>query len=99
MNHIQYEIGRYKTWLGRLQSYLGPLNFVMILYLYIQRQPLGIIWQIWVIILSIFLIVLLFIDIVFIYPSESRYISRKNPEWVELREEIVEIKEMLRKHE
>ena len=95
MMRVQYEIGRYKTWLGRLQSYLGPLNFVMILYLYIKEEPMGIIWQAWAVILSVFLVVILFIDVVFIYPSESRYISRKNPEWCELRDEIVEIRKLI----
>ena len=91
-------IGRYKTWLNRLQSYLGPLNFLMIMYLYIVQEPLGLTWQIWVIILGSFLTVLLIVDLLIIFPSEQQYISRKNPEWRELRDDVHQIKKQLEEH-
>lgn len=90
------EVGRYKTWLNRLQGYLGPLNFMMVLYLYIVQEPLGVKWYIWFIILSVLLVVVLLVDVVIIYPSEQTYNTRKNPEWLELRDDVNEIKEMLK---
>lgn len=99
MNKIVFfktEVGRYKTWIVRLQSYLGPLNFIMVLYLYIIQEPLGIIWQVWVVILVVLLAFVLAFDMRVIYPSEARFISRKNPEWVEMREEILEILRIVR---
>lgn len=89
------KMGRYKTWVNRLQTYMGPLNFVMILYLYIQQEPLGIIWQVWFILLGAALVGLLLFDLVIVYPSELKYSTRKNPEWNDLRDDIRTIKEKL----
>ena len=86
------EWGRYKTWLNRLQSYMGPLNFIMVLYLYIIEEPLGVIWQVWTVILTLFLVLVLIIDVIIIYPSEQEYNTRKNPEWNDLRDDIRVIK-------
>lgn len=88
-------LGRYKTWLNRLQSYISPLNFIMVLYLYIINEPLGITWQIWVVILVFFLAIILVFDIIFVFPTEQSYTIRKNPEWIEIRSDITEIKRIL----
>jgi len=91
------ELGRYKAWFNRLQSYMTPVNFAMILYLYIIREPLGLVWYIWVICVSLVLTFLLIFDILFIFPSENKYTMKKNPEWVCLKEDINEIKFLLKK--
>ena len=88
-------IGRYKTWVSRLQTYTGPLNFIMILYLYVVNEPLGLKWYVWFILLIGALIVVLFLDIAFIYPSEQQYNTRKNPEWNELRADVQRIMDKL----
>jgi len=88
-------LGKYKTWVNRLQTYLGPLNFMMILYLYIKQDPLDIIWQVWVVIIGVLLSVLLMFDLFFVFPSELGYGSKKNPEWMGLRDEIKEIRSIL----
>ena len=81
-------VGRYKTWFSRLQSYTSSLSFIMVLYLYIIEEPMGLRWQYWVVILILFLVVILVADIVFIYPSEQEYMSKKNPEWVDMHNDI-----------
>jgi len=88
-------LGKYKTWINRLQTYLGPINFMMVLYLYIRQEPLNIIWQVWVIVIGIILTCLLMFDLFLVFPSELVYGSKKNPEWMELRDEIKEIRGIL----
>ena len=96
---MRNQLGRYKTWLNRLQSYLSPLSFIMVLYLYIIAEPLGIMWQIWVVILILFLASVLAFDIIIIFPSEQSYAIRKNPEWIELRDDVKEIRAILLKED
>jgi len=88
MKQMQREVGRYKTWLNRLQSYMGPLNFVMVLYLYISTEPLKIAWWVWTVVLTFFLVVVLIFDVVVIFPSEQTYNTQKNPEWNDFREDV-----------
>ena len=94
-DRFRKKLGKYKTWLNRVQSYIAPLNFVMILYLYIVQQPLDMPWYLWVVVLVFFLSALLIFDVLFVFPSESQYIWRVNPDWRELRQDIKEIKESL----
>lgn len=89
------QVGRFKTWLNRLQTYLSPMNFIMVLYLYIVQEPLGVIWQVWAVVLTLFLVLMLVVDIVLIFPSEQGYSTRKNPEWLEMREDVKKIKRRL----
>lgn len=96
---MKNNLGKYKAWVNRVQSYLAPLNFVMILYLYIIQEPVGMPWYSWVMILVFVLSVLLCFDILFVFPSESQYAWRINPDWVEMRRDIKMIKESLEKKE
>jgi hypothetical protein len=99
MKRAQREVGRYKTWLNRLQSYMGPLNFIMVLYLYIITEPLGLRWEIWAVVLTLFLGVVLIFDVVVIYPSEQMYNTQKNPEWNDFRDDVKRILVILEKKE
>jgi len=96
---MQKDIGRYKTWMNRLATYLVPLNFSMILYLYVLGEPLGITWQVWTVVLFVFLVFILIFDVLVVFPSEQRYTTQKNPEWVELRDDVKDIKEILKGRE
>ena len=90
--------GRYKVWLNRLQSYLAPLNFIMVLYLYVINDPLGIVWYGWVFLIIIVSGCLLLVDLLLVFPFEQKYISLKNPEWVDLRRDVDELKCLLQKY-
>ncbi len=81
-------LGILKVWANRLQTYLGPLNFLMILYLYITNEPLGIKWYYWVIAIIPTLLLVLYIDLKVILPVSQEYVFRKNPEWMLLKEEM-----------
>lgn len=89
------DLGKYKAWFMRLQSFTAPINFIMVLYLYIIQEPLDIPWYVWVVFLSAILALLLVFDILFILPGEYRYTSNKNPEWQALRKDLNAIKNKL----
>ena len=76
------ELGKYHVWMSRLSSYLGPVNFTMLLYMFIIRDPMGISWYWWAMLGVIGLPMLLAFDIIVIYPSALRYSFVKNSEWV-----------------
>ena len=67
----------------------------MVLYLFIQNQPLGLGWWDWVTITIVGSIVVIAIDVKWIYPASQGYMFEKNPEWVAFREEFNEMKEMV----
>lgn len=89
------DLGRYQVWYSRLASYISSINFVMIMYLYVASNPMGIIWYYWVIFIIIAVVFILFIDIIFVLPSSQQYSFNKNPEFVELREQIKKLHEKI----
>ena len=90
------ELGKYHVWVSRLSSYLGPLNFAMILYMFVIKDPAGIAWYWWVLLGLIGLPSLLAFDILVVYPSALRYSFVKNSEWVDKIENIEKILEEMR---
>jgi len=94
MNHL----GKYKVWMNRIQTYTGPLNFIMILYLYIINEPLGVVWWIWVMVLVVVLVSVLSVDMLFVFPGELSYTTLKNPEMMKIKENTERILEVLEEH-
>ena len=91
------DLGRYRVWISNQQTYLGMLNFAMILYLYISQDPMGIVWWKWAALIVCMLPLLGAFDIKFIFPSAQKYGFKKNPELVELKEEVKKSTEYLKK--
>ncbi len=81
-------LGRYKVWQARIQSYLGVISFVMVLYLYISQVPLGLPWYVWVVLMIAMIPILLIMDMVFVWPSEMVYGFDKNPRMLALEKNI-----------
>lgn len=81
-------LGKLKVWQLRLASYISMVNFIMILYLYILESPLGIQWYHWVIVIVFGIVVVMSLDILYVFPETQRYTWIKNPEYLELKQEI-----------
>lgn len=89
------ELGRYKIWLSRVQSYLGIFSFSLILYgMAIKNNLFGWSWQIWVMLMIIGIPMLLWVDIKIICPSELKYGFGLHPK---LKEMLTEIKQLSEK--
>ena len=93
------ELGKYHTWVVRVGSYLGPINFVLILYTFINQGPLGLPKEYWLLLVAIGLPILLVMDIVFVLPSDLRYSFVKNPEMMDITDRLRIINEKLDKIE
>ena len=81
---IKFKLGQLKTWENRLSSYIAIINFAMIFYLYIIETPFGLEWYQWVSMIIIFVVVVIFVDIKFVFPGVLDYTFKKNPEWVRM---------------
>ena len=88
-------LGMGKIWQNRLSTYIGMVNFTMIFYLYILESPLDLLWYHWMFILVSSVVVILYIDIKFIFPAAQQYASEKNPFFVGMRDDIILIKNEL----
>lgn len=91
------ELGKYHTWIVRIGSYLGPINFVLILYTFINQGPFGLPKEYWLILVVIGLPILLIVDIIFVFPSDLRYSFVKNPEMMDITDRLRIIDEKLDK--
>lgn len=92
-------LGKLKTWQERASGYLSILNFFMILFLYVMASPLGIAWYYWLIFIVVGTVVLLFIDIKFIFPQAQSYVADKNPFMVEMMDRLKNIESKLKDKE
>lgn len=86
------EIGRWRVWYVRLASYLGIVNFAMLIHLTLIQNP-----NIWYLVpLGIIgLGVLLYIDIKHILPFEAGYGFAKTPQNAEMNERLKRIEDIL----
>jgi hypothetical protein len=82
------ELGIYHTWIVRIGSYLSPINFVLILYTFINQSPFGLPKYVWLLLVCVGLPILLFIDVVFVLPSDLKYSFDKNPEMKDITERL-----------
>jgi len=78
---IRFRLGQLKTWENRLSSYVAIINFAMIFYLYILETPFGLEWYQWLALISVAIVLIIFIDIKFVFPGVLDYTFKKNPEW------------------
>lgn len=89
-------LGYLKLFQERLQGYLSFINFGMIFYLFIfEKTPLGLNALYWVLLIFTAIPVILFIDLRFIMPAMLNIWFSKNPKFMELFEDVKEIKEKL----
>ncbi len=88
-------LGKIRIWIQRLQGYLGLINFLMIGYVFLQSPPFNIQWYYFVILSIIFLPILMYIDIIYIFPQMGKYSFNKNPEFVDLKNELKNIRIMI----
>jgi len=95
LENIGRQLGILKAWVARIQTYLGLVNFMMLLYLYVTQEPLGIKWYYWIALLLPSLAFILWADLKIIFPVSQEYIYRKNPEWIKLREEVRKLRNIL----
>ncbi len=80
--------GKLKVWQTRAASYIALINFVMIFYLYIIESPMNLDWYHWLLIISIIVITIIFIDTRYIFPHAQSYTFQKNPEMLKLKKQI-----------
>ena len=90
-------LGMLKVWITRLQSYLGLGNFFMILYLFISKEPLGLNYKVIFLLMIISITIVMFVDILLIFPQTQSYSYNKNPEWIKMKKDIKKILERLEK--
>ena len=64
---------------------------LMVLYLFIEKQPLGLSWRLWIIGSIIGAIGVIVIDIKRVWPAAQRYTWQKNPEWTDFKKEFKEL--------
>lgn len=89
-------IGTIRTIADRVQSYIGMVNFAMILYLFIVTSPMGVEPMVWVGLLILFLPIIAIIDWVIIYPVMLDInFGKKNKEFQEIKKDIKLIKNKL----
>ena len=91
-------LGTIKVVLERLASYISIINFCMILYMYTIKEPLGISWFYWFIIIIAIIPIIIVIDWKIIFPAAlSITFGKKNKEFIEMKNDIKEIKEWVKK--
>jgi len=83
-------LGMFKVWQQRLATYIGMINFFMIFYLYIVESPLGIEWYHWLILILLSVIIIIYVDIKYIFPSTQLYAFNKNPGWMAIKQQVDE---------
>jgi len=81
-------LGKYRVWLNRLQTYMSLINFSMLLYLYMVEAPMGLEWYIWIVIMCVTLPLLIVFDVRFVYPSTLKYSYGKNPGFQRLEKKV-----------
>ncbi len=84
--------GKLKVWQQRLASYVSMVNFAMIFYLYIIESPMGLQWYHWIMIIVIGVVSIVFIDVRYVLPNTLKYNFNKNPEMIQLKNQLGEIR-------
>ena len=80
-------LGKGKTWLTRLQTYIGLVNFFLLFFVFIQDNK-WFEWYEWLIILVVLLSSLLYVDIRWIMPNALGYQWTKNKSFVRLEKKV-----------
>ena len=88
-------LGKIKAMQIRAVGYLSIINFIMIFYLYIVSEPLGLKWYYWAVIIFSAIICVLYVDDHFLLSQESGYLWDKIPGAKETQENVRWIRERL----
>lgn len=92
---LKLKIGKYKMLFNRLISYLGILNFIMLLYIFVKNQPVGLNWFLWVVLIGVFCIMTIVFDSFFVLEGDGAYQFNRNPKLVEMENDIKTILNIL----
>ena len=84
---LSRSVGVFKTWLTRLQTYIGLVNFFMLFFVFIQDNK-WFSWYVWCIIIFVVLSSILFIDIRFIMGQALGYQWEKNKSFARLEKKV-----------
>jgi hypothetical protein len=89
-------VGVVKVITERLASYVSIINFAMVLYLYTRSNPLGLGPMSWALLMLVAIPCIISFDWLVVFPSAMRVsYGKKNPEFQELRNDVIKIKECL----
>lgn len=94
--NISLMLGKAKTWMTRLQTYIGLVNFFLLFFVFIQENK-WFTWYEWLIILCVVLSSVLYTDIRFIMPNALGYQWTKNKSFVRLEKKVDKLLEMIEK--
>lgn len=92
---IGKHLGKVKIWQQRLATYVSMINFAMIFYLYIIESPMGFQWYHWLIMIFAGVILVVFVDTMYIMPHAYSYTFEKNSEFQEVKMDVKAINKKL----
>ena len=78
---MKIDLGKLKTWQSRIATYTGLIQFIMIFYLFIIENK-WLEWYYWLLFFTVITTVIMWVDIVVIYPQQLAYNRVKDPEWM-----------------
>ena len=84
---VGYFVGKIKTWLQRLQTYMSIINFILLFYLFIQENT-WFHWYEWLIIIVVVCAVTLFVDIRHVMGNALGYQWDKNKSFKRLERKV-----------
>jgi len=77
-------IGKFSVWKDRAMMYGSMYSCLMVMYLFLSKEALGLSWVEWIAILTITLLIVMVIDLKKIYPESQEYSFIRNPAWVKM---------------
>lgn len=80
----------------RISSYLALINFLMVLYLYVIKDPMGLPWYSWILIITSVICLVMFLDNRLLLASETYYLNSKNPQINEILTRLDNVEENMR---
>jgi len=92
---MKMRLGKLKAMQIRAVGYLSIVNFIMIFYLYVTSEPLGVRWYYWAVIIFFVVLVILYIDDRYLLSQESGYLWDKIPGAKETQENVRWIRERI----
>jgi len=82
-----YFVGKIKTWLQRLQTYMSIINFILLFYLFIQENR-WFNWYEWLIIIVVVCVVTLYVDVCHVMGNALGYQWDKNNAFKRLEKKV-----------
>jgi len=91
---LGYFVGKIKTWLQRLQTYMSIINFILLFYLFIQENKWFQCYE-WLIIIVVTCSVVLYVDVRHVMGNALGYQWDKNNAFKRLERKIDAIQKRL----